>query len=30
MLYDIVEVKVIKNHTLYLRFEDGVQGEVDI
>lgn len=30
MLYDIIQVKVIKNHILYLRFEDGVQGEVDI
>ena len=30
MLYDIVEVKVIKNYILYLLFEDGVQGEVDI
>ena len=30
MLYDIVEVKVIKNHTLYLRFENGEEGEVDI
>ena len=30
MLYDIIEVKVIKNYTLYLSFENGVQGEVDI
>ncbi len=30
MLYDIVEVKVIKNYTLYLRFENGKEGEVDI
>lgn len=30
MLYDVVEVKVIKDYTLYLRFENGVQGEVDI
>ena len=30
MLYDVVEVKVIKNYTLYLRFENGVQGEIDI
>ncbi len=30
MLYDIIEVKVIKDHILYLRFENGVEGEVDI
>ena len=30
MLYDVVEVKVIKNYTLYLRFENGTCGEVDI
>ncbi|KPK33256.1 MAG: hypothetical protein AMS24_01725 [Chlamydiae bacterium SM23_39] len=30
MLYDVVEVKVIKDYTLYLRFENGVQGKVDI
>jgi len=30
MLYDIVEVKVVKNYELYLRFENGMEGEVDI
>ena len=30
MLYDVVEVRVIKNYVLYLRFENGVEGEVDI
>lgn len=30
MLYDVVEVKVIKDYILYLRFEDGTKGEVDI
>jgi len=30
MLYDIVEVKVIKNYVLFVRFENEVQGEVDI
>ena len=30
MLVDVVEVKVIKNHVLFLRFEDGVCGEIDI
>ena len=30
MLYDIVEVKVIKDHILYLRFENDVAGEIDI
>ena len=30
MLCDIVEVKVVKNYILYIRFEDGLSGEVDI
>lgn len=30
MLYDIIEVKVIKNYVLNLRFENGVQGNIDI
>jgi uncharacterized protein DUF2442 len=30
MLIDIVEVKFIRNYLLYLRFENGVEGEVDI
>ncbi|MCC5831904.1 MAG: DUF2442 domain-containing protein [Chlamydiales bacterium] len=30
MLYDIVEAKVVKNYTLFLRFENGVKGHIDI
>jgi hypothetical protein len=30
MLCDIVEVKVVKSYILYIRFEDGLSGEVDI
>ena len=30
MLKDIVEVRPVGGHRLYLRFEDGVQGEADI
>lgn len=30
MLKDIVEVSVRSSHKLWLRFEDGVNGEVDI
>jgi hypothetical protein len=30
MLYDIIKVKVVKNYTLYIRFEDGLSGEIDI
>ena len=30
MLKDIVIVKPLKNHRLYLEFEDGVGGELDI
>ena len=29
MLKDIVEVRPLGGHRLYLRFEDGVAGEVD-
>ena len=29
MLKDIVEVKALGGHRLFLRFEDGVEGEVD-
>lgn len=29
MLKDIVEVKALGGHRLYLRFEDGVQGQLD-
>jgi hypothetical protein len=30
MLKDIVEVQVLSDHHLYLRFEDGVEGDVDV
>jgi len=30
MLKDIVEVRVLGGHRLYLRFEDGVAGELDV
>ncbi len=30
MIKDIVEVKAIGGYRLWLRFEDGVEGEVDI
>lgn len=30
MLNDIVEVKAVKNYVLYLRFENGEEGEIDI
>jgi hypothetical protein len=30
MLKDIVLVKPLANHHLYLRFEDGVEGTVDL
>lgn len=30
MLYDIVEVKVTEKYRLHLRFENGVEGEIDI
>jgi hypothetical protein len=30
MLKDVVEVKPLTEYRLYLRFEDGVSGEVDI
>jgi hypothetical protein len=30
MLKDIVEVRATGSHRLYLRFEDGVSGEVDL
>ena len=30
MLFDIVEVKVVKNYILYIRFENGISGEIDV
>jgi hypothetical protein len=30
MLIDIVEARVVEDHRLYLRFADGVEGEVDL
>lgn len=30
MLKDVVDVRVVNDYTLFLRFDDGVEGEVDI
>jgi hypothetical protein len=30
MMRDVVEVRPLGGHRLYLKFEDGVHGEVDI
>lgn len=30
MLHDIVYVKPLKNYRLWIRFEDGVEGEIDV
>ena len=30
MLVDIVEARAVGGHRIYLRFEDGVEGEVDL
>jgi hypothetical protein len=30
MLIDIVEVRPLENYSLYLRFEDGREGEIDL
>ena len=30
MIYDVVEVKPLKDYRLWLKFDDGVAGEVDI
>lgn len=30
MLKDVVEVRPLGTHRLYLRFEDGVAGEIDV
>jgi len=30
MLYDVIEVKPLSAYRLYLRFEDGSSGEVDV
>jgi hypothetical protein len=30
MLKDIVEVRVLEGYRLHLRFEDGVEGDVDL
>jgi hypothetical protein len=27
---DVVEARYVRDHTIWLRFEDGVQGEVDL
>ena len=30
MLKDIVEARAVGEHRLYLRFEDGIEGEVEL
>ena len=30
MPVDIIDVKVLENYKLYLKFDDGIDGEVDI
>ena len=30
MLKDIVEVKALAGHRVYLKFEDGIEGELDL
>ncbi len=30
MLIDIIEVKVVKKYILYLKFENGIEGNIDI
>lgn len=30
MLFDVIEVKLVKNYILFLRFEDGKEGYIDI
>jgi hypothetical protein len=30
MLKDIVGLKVVGDHSLWLRFEDGVEGDLDV
>lgn len=30
MLVDIVDVKVLEGHRLRIRFQDGVEGEIDL
>ncbi len=30
MLKDVVEVRALPGHRLFIRFEDGVHGEVDV
>jgi hypothetical protein len=30
MLHDVVEARIIADHRVYIRFDDGVAGEVDL
>ena len=30
MLIDVAEARAVENHRLYVRFADGVEGEVDL
>jgi hypothetical protein len=30
MLVDVIEVRPLEDHRVFIRFEDGVQGEIDV
>lgn len=30
MLVDVIEVRILGDHRLFVKFEDGVQGEIDV
>jgi hypothetical protein len=30
MLYDVIEVKTLEDYKIYIRFENGVSGKIDI
>ncbi len=29
-MFDVVEVKFVRDHIVWLRFEDGAEGEIDL
>ena len=29
-MFDVVDVKHVRDHIIWLRFEDGVEGEIDL
>ena len=29
-MQDVIEVKYVRGHTIWLRFEDGTEGEIDL